>query len=148
MDLYVPKGKGPFPGNYFHSWWRLVQRQSLQLKAVGGEIGGTSTFVGWITLTHTQRYHAQHGTTCHGHIYQGQFRSFPIQDDEHFPIVCRYVKRNALTANAVDRAENDRWGSLYNWQGGDSSIELAKWPIRRLPAWVDRVNEAQTAKEL
>ena len=57
-------------------------------------------------------------------------------------------KVSGTVFDAVDRAENYRWGSLYNWQGGDSSIELAKWPIRRLPAWVDRVNEAQTAKEL
>ena len=110
--------------------------------------GEMSAFVGWITLTHTQRYHAHHGTTGYGHVYQGRFRSFPVQDDEHFHTVCRYVERNALTANVVKRAEDYRWGSLYNWLGGDSPIELASWPIRRLPRWVARVNQAITQKEL
>ena len=110
--------------------------------------GGMSEFVGWLTLTHTQRYHAHHGTTGYGHVYQGRYRSFPVQDDAHFHTVCRYVERNALTANKVKRAENYRWGSLYNWLGGESPIELSKWPVRRLPRWLDRVNEPLTEKEL
>ena len=109
--------------------------------------GGMGAFIGWITLTHTQRYHAYHGTAGCGHVYQGRFRSFPVQDDEHFHTVCRYVERNALTAKIVKRAENYRWGSLHNWLGGDSPIELATWPVRRLPRWADRVNEALTEKE-
>jgi putative transposase len=31
-------------------------------------------------------------------VYQGRFKSFPIQDDDHFYVVCRYVERNALRA--------------------------------------------------
>ena len=107
-----------------------------------------SAFIGWVTLTHTQRYHAHHGTVGYGHVYQGRFKSFPVQDDDHFHTVCRYVERNAKTANIINRAEKYRWGSLYNWLGGESEIELAKWPVRRLPKWVDRVNEPLSEKEL
>ncbi len=104
-------------------------------------------FLRWITLTHTQRYHAHHGTTGFGHVYQGRFKSFPVQDDEHFHVVCRYVERNALAAKLVKKAQDFRWGSLYNWLGGDSPIELATWPIRRLPNWTKRVNKAMTKNE-
>ena len=69
-------------------------------------------------------------------------------DDDHFHTVCRYVERNALTANVVDRAEDYRWGSLWNWDGGDSVIELSPWPVKRLPRWIERVNQALTNKEL
>ena len=31
-----------------------------------------------------------------GHVYQGRFKSFPIQEDDHFYTVARYVERNAL----------------------------------------------------
>ena len=46
-----------------------------------------------------------------------------------------------------------RWGSLSNWLGplsniGESPIELAPWPVRRLPRWIDRVNQALSKKEL
>ena len=101
-----------------------------------------SAFIGWITLTHTQRYHAHHRTTGYGHVYQGRYKSFPVEDDDHFHVVCRYVERNALRANLVKRAEQYQWGSLWNWLGGDSPIVLSPWPVRRLPNWTGRVNQA------
>jgi putative transposase len=104
--------------------------------------GGMSAFIGWVTLTHTQRYHAHHKTTGYGHVYQGRYKSFAVEDDDHFHVVCRYVERNALRANLVQRAEQYRWGSLWNWAGGDSPITLSAWPVRRLPNWVGRVNQA------
>jgi len=74
--------------------------------------------------------------------------AYQFQDDDHFHVVCRYVERNALTANLVKHAEDYRWGSLSNWLGGESPIELAPWPVRRLPRWVERVNQAFGKKEL
>ena len=109
--------------------------------------GGMGAFIHWVTLTHTQRYHAHHQTAGDGRVYQGRFRSFPVQDNSHFHTVCRYVERNALTAKVVKRAEDYRWGSLHNWLGSDSPIKLATWPVRRLPGWVERVNETLTEKE-
>ena len=43
-----------------------------------------SRFVGWLTLTHTQRRHANRQSAGTGHLYQGRFKSFPVQDDEPF----------------------------------------------------------------
>ena len=60
--------------------------------------GELSRFVGWLTLTHTQRWHACRQSTGSGHVYQGRFKSFPIQEDDHFYAVARYVERNAVRA--------------------------------------------------
>src|SRR3954466_10030150 len=68
------------------------------------EDGELSRFVGWLTLTHTQRWHAHRHSTGWGHVYQGRFKSFPIQEDDHFYTAARYVERNALRANLVRRA--------------------------------------------
>ena len=38
-----------------------------------------------------------------GHVYQGRYKSFPVQDDFHYLTVCRYVERNALRAKLVRR---------------------------------------------
>ena len=56
--------------------WHFVLRPT--------EDGGMSNFLRWVTLTHTQRYHAHYGTSGEGHVYQGRFKSFPIQDDDPF----------------------------------------------------------------
>lgn len=114
------------------------------------ENGGMSRFLGWVTLTHTMRYHAHYKTSGQGHLYQGRFKSFPIQDDDHFLTCCRYVERNALRAGLVERAEHWRWGSLHRWcsKAEPEPSLLATWPIARMPNWVRRVNEPLEAKEL
>jgi putative transposase len=43
--------------------------------------GDLSRFVGWVTLTHTQRWHAYRHSTGSGHVYQGRVKSFPNQMD-------------------------------------------------------------------
>ena len=112
--------------------------------------GELSRFVGWLTLTHTQRWHAHRRSTGSGHVYQGRFKSFPIQEDEHYYTVARYVERNAMRAKLVRRAEQWRWSSLYRWLHGSAPERelLAAWPLPRKPSWVEYVNEPQTAGEL
>ena len=108
------------------------------------EDGELSRFVGWLTLTHTQRWHAHRHSAGTGHVYQGRFKSFPVQDDEYFLTLCRYVERNALRVNLAKRAEDWRWN-----QPGKASMELlSPWPIRRSPGWLHHVNEPQTDAEL
>ena len=111
------------------------------------EEGAMSKFLYWITMTHTARYHAHYHSTGEGHVYQGRFKSFPIESDHHFLTACRYVERNALAAGLVDRAEAWQWGSLWNWMGGKSTVTLASWPVARLPNWTERVNQSLHEKD-
>jgi putative transposase len=112
--------------------------------------GELSRFVGWLTLTHTQRWHAHRHSTGSGHVYQGRFKSFPVQEDEHFYTVARYVERNALRAGLARRAQQWRYGSLYRWLRGSAEDKtlLAAWPLARKPGWMDHVNAPQTEAEL
>src|SRR4051812_37072669 len=63
--------------------------------------GDLSSFVRWLTVTHSMRWHAHYHTGGTGHIYQARFKSFPVEGDDHFYTVVRYVERNALRANLV-----------------------------------------------
>ncbi len=112
--------------------------------------GELSRFIGWLTLTHTQRWHAHRHSCGAGHVYQGRFKSFAIQAEDHFLTVCRYVERNALRANLVGRAEDWRWSSLWRWHHGDARERsiLAPWPVRRHAGWLDHVNSPQTEAEM
>ncbi len=112
--------------------------------------GEMSRFMSWIGGTHTMRYHAHYKTSGLGHVYQQRYKSFPIQDDEHFLCVCRYVERNALRAEMVERAEDWQWGSLWRWlQKPEPAPKLlSPWPIARLPRWVSRVNQPLSDSEL
>jgi putative transposase len=114
------------------------------------ENGELSRFVGWLTLTHTQRWHAHRHSRGSGHVYQGRFKSFPIQEDDHLYTVARYVERNARRAKLTPRAEHWRWGSLYRWLRGNADDRklLAAWPVPRRPGWAAFVNSAQSEAEI
>ena len=53
----------------------------------------------WPSTTHVRRYLRHYGHT--GHIWQGRFKAFPIQDDDHLGTVVRPVERNAPRAPRV-----------------------------------------------
>ena len=112
--------------------------------------GQLSETMRWLTVTHTQRWHAAHGSAGSGPLYQGRFKSFPVQTDEHFLTVARYVERNALRANLVRRAQNWRWGSLWRYHQSDAKAKtlLSDWPVVRPRNWLDRVNRADSPQEL
>jgi putative transposase len=129
-----------FAYQWLPNHWHMVLRPL--------EDGAMGRMLHWTTMTHTARRHAHRRTAGEGHLYQGRFKSFPVQDDDHFHVVCRYVERNALAAGLVRRAEDWRWGSLWNWCGGKSPIPLSPWPIPRLPGWVQRVNDPLGEKEV
>ena len=113
------------------------------------EDGELTAFLRWLTHTHVMRWHVSHGTVGCGSLYQGRFKSFPVQQDEHFLTVCRYVERNALAAGAVDRAQDWRWGSLWARGHGDERLQalLSEWPVDRPGNWVATVNRPMSAKE-
>jgi putative transposase len=114
------------------------------------EDGELTAFLRWLTHTHTMRWHAHHQTAGTGHLYQGRFKSFPVQADDHYYSVLRYVERNALRARLVRRAEAWRWSSLWRrHSGGDKGRELLHpWPVPLPDNWVGWVNQIQTEAEL
>ena len=122
--------------------WHMVLRPA--------EDGMMGRMLRWVTATHTQRYHAHYHSSGEGHLYQSRFKSFPVADDDHFLVVCRYVERNQLRANLVQRAEDWPFGSLWRWSQRPEPLPklLTPWPIPRTANWIDRVNQPLSAKEL
>jgi len=110
--------------------------------------GNLSAFLQRLTNTHTQCWQRAHGKTGYGHLYQGRFKSFPVETDDHFYTVVRYVERNALRANLATSAEGWRWGSLWRRVQHARSPLLAAWPLPEPEDWTKLVNRPQTESEL
>lgn len=108
-----------------------------------------SAFVGWLTLTHTQRRHAYRRSVGSGHLYQGRFKSFAVEADDHLLSLGRYVERNALRASLVERAEQWRWSSLWQriHEPTNGRPELTDGPVALPADWLDLVNTPQTEAE-
>ena len=120
--------------------------------------GDLSEFMRWLTVTHTQRWHAGHGTAGTGHVYQGRFKSFPVQrrragsagraagvvrTEDPFWTLLGYVERSALRAGLVARAEDWRWSSLWRRTFGGAELRslLTDPPASRRTGWRESTNK-------
>lgn len=111
--------------------------------------GDLPRFMQWLTLTHTQRWHAHRKSAGTGHLYQGRYKSFPIQAGENLMRVLRYVERNPLRAKLVDQAQNWRWGSLWRRAHNDprESAALQRWPGGEPADWLEQINRRRESAE-
>lgn len=125
--------------------------------------GDLPEFMRWLSVTHTNRYHAAHGTIGTGHLYQGRFKSFPIQHTRPTlnqravgmleggdPVlsVLRYVERNPVRAGLVTSAEAWPWSSAATRGMPEPPIPLSAPPGGALePDWLAWVNRPQSEKE-
>jgi putative transposase len=85
-----------------------------------------------------------------GHVYQGRYKSLPVETEDYLYQVVRYVERNALRANLVDRGEDWRRGSL--WHRTRGGREKTSWLSDRpepMPSdWPALVNQPRTNAEV
>ncbi len=131
-----------FAYQWLPNHWHMVLR-SLEDDAM-------SRMLQWATMTHSARRHAHRGTAGEGHLYQGRFKSFPIQDDDHFHVVCRYVERNALAAGLVQHRRTGAGAAFgigaagsprYNSPLGRSRVCEDGWNVS-----IERLSEQEVEK--
>ena len=147
FERILEQAKGKFEVDLFSyclmpNHWHFVVRPRVDREM--------SRFAQWVALTHTQRHHAHFETVGKGHLYQGRYKSFPIQADDHFLAVNRYVERNPLTAGLCQRAEDWRWSSLWRREAADSAAQslLDAWPLSYQGDYLAWVAQAFSAKEI
>ncbi len=105
-------------------------------------------FMQWMMVTHVRRHHQAHSSRGGGHLYQGRYKSFPIQDDHHFLVVCRYVESNAFRARLMRLGGNWRFCSLHTRGMDKPLVKLSDWPVDRPRQWDKLVNAALPKRQL
>lgn len=85
----------------------------------------------------------------YGHLYQGRYKSFPVQEDGHFLQVCKYVESNALRANLSGKAEDWRWSSAWIRKYGTQEQKgiLSEWPVPMTSdyySWLNQKDKIET----
>ncbi len=111
--------------------------------------GDLRAFMQHVTNTHVKRWKEHRHEIGYGHLYQGRYKCFPVESEDYFYQVVRYVERNALRANLVERAEQWRWSSLGRAEREDPAFPiLSPGPLLRPVNWVEMVNQPQTEAEL
>ena len=107
--------------------------------------GQLSRFMQRLATAHVRRHHAHyHADGAGGHLYQGRFKSFPVQDDAHLLTVLRYVESNPLRADPplARKPAGWRWCSFAartsaaqppGNEGGGPLLD--DWPLEIPPDW-------------
>ena len=112
--------------------------------------GDLRKFMGWLSMTHTQRWHSSHKTTGSGHLYQGRYKSFLVKTSEYLIQLFRYVERNPLRAKLVKNAEDWKWSSLRRRERGNKRQKelISEWPVGIPDDYLNLVNMPQTNEEV
>ncbi|MDI9476674.1 MAG: transposase [Natronincolaceae bacterium] len=83
-------------GNHLH----------LLIKEGNERIGNTIRRIG---VGYACRYNRQYDRS--GHLFQGRFKSEPVEDDTYFLTVLRYIHQNPVKAGLVNNTEDYKWSS-------------------------------------
>src|SRR4029453_18405831 len=105
--------------------------------------GDLSRWMQWLLTAHVRRYHQHYHSS--GHVWQGRFKAFPIQEDEHLLAVLRSLARNPVRAAWVYRAQDWLWSSAPPRTPGAPPLDLG--PVPRPADWLEYVNQPQTEAE-
>ena len=92
-----------------------------------------SQFMQWLLTSYVRRFHKHYGGS--GHVWQGRFKSFPVQRDEHLITVMRYVLQNPVRAGLSASVKNWKWSSFHR------SDVVDPWPIGAENQWLNRLEE-------
>jgi putative transposase len=107
--------------------------------------GDLGRWMQWLLTAHVRRHHSLYGTS--GHIWQGRFVAFPVQNDDHLATVLRYVESNPLRASRVKHVKDWKWSSLPGWLEGDRLLWRGK-PEVRDKGWVTRITRPLATGDL
>ena len=104
-----------------------------------------SRFMQWLMTSHVRRYHQHYGTT--GHVWQGRYKSFIVQDDDHLLTVTRYIEGNPVRANLVSSCKNWKWSSLLERLGRKDRM-ISELPIAIPADWAAYLDQPLIPSEI
>ena len=118
--------------------WHLIvrPRNSIHL----------STFMAWLSNTHTRRYHVANASVGQGPLYQGRFKAILLKDNDQLWTATRYVERNPVNAGLVRSCSGWPWSSISSH--GRQLVSLTPSPFQESQSWRLQVDAPMTNSEL
>jgi putative transposase len=105
-----------------------------------------SKWMQWLMTSHVRRYHRHYGSS--GHVWQGRYKSFMIEEDSHLLMAMRYIEANPVRAELVPSAKEWKWSSHGETLGKVERMLTDATPIELPGEWARYVDEPFTESEL
>lgn len=119
--------------NHFHLLVRPEQGDEL------------SRAMQWLMTSHVRRYHGHYRSS--GHVWQGRFKSFLVQEDAHLFTVVRYIEGNPVRACLAGSARDWRWSSHGETSGVVPRRLTGSLPVALPERWTEYVDAVLTPME-
>lgn len=119
--------------NHFH----------LLVKPEKGE--DLSRWMQWLMTSHVRRHHRVYRTS--GHIWQGRYKSFLVQDADYMLTLLRYIEGNPVRTGLVSSSVDWRWGSSCDRGKDEKEALVDLFPLQFPEDWVESVDQPLTDKE-
>jgi len=94
-------------GNHYHL---LIRTRDANL----------SKAIQWLGLAYSVWFNRRHKRS--GHLFQGRFKSFVIENDQYFTSMCLYLHRNPLRAKMVKSLLDYPWSSYHAYVSARKSM--------------------------
>lgn len=107
----------------------------------------------WLGTSHATRHRARTDSVGAGHLYQGRYKSFLIENDHHLLTVLKYIERNPVRAGLVRQPGEWRWSSAYRRLRGTATQKklLAESPVdlpRNYQTWIEVPEPSEERDEI
>jgi putative transposase len=142
MEL-MKEAKGRYPVKLY-GYCLMPNHFHMAVRPQRGE--GLSKWMQWLMTSHVRRYHRHYESS--GHVWQGRYKSFMIQEDSHLLMALRYIEGNPVRAKIVESARQWRWSSHKETVGEEGRDLTDKAPIELPKEWTRYVDEPFGESEL
>lgn len=105
VDL-MAEGRERYPVKLL-AWCLMPNHFHLLVSPERGE--DLSRWMQWVMTSHVRRYHRLYQSS--GHVWQGRYKSFVVQNDTHLLTVARYIEGNPVRASLVRSSRDWCWSS-------------------------------------
>ena len=114
-------------------WSWCLMPNHVHLIAVPQTTEGLARAIGEAHRRYTR--HINFRENWRGHLWQGRFASFPL-DEQYLLATARYIERNPVAANLVERPEDYRWSSTRaHLEGKDDELVKVAPLLDLVPNW-------------
>ena len=90
--------------------------------------GDLGVFMHRLTNAHTRQVHVDTKTIGSGHLYQGRYKSFLVEEDAYLLTAIKYIERNPVRGKLVTDPKDYPWSSYACYADGTDNALVDEDP--------------------
>ena len=115
----------------FEIYVYCLMSNHVHLMLKESKAGEISLIMKRLLTSYVMWYNKKYGRT--GSLIAGRYKSMPIEIDEYFLCVVRYIHQNPIKAGIVDNLNEYRWSSFRAYNGKEDGITSREFVNDMLP---------------